>query len=155
MIKNVAKSLSKELKQRMYEVKKERTGWRDLKLSHRHRLWGWDCPAIDLDFLFLEYDKGKPVAIVEYKHENAPPQDAKHPTYQAIINLGNDAGRPVFCTRYSDDFKTWKVIPLNPKAKEFLPNRTVMSEKEWITFLYKIRGYDVPASLFDENGILI
>jgi hypothetical protein len=46
------------------EVKKERSGWRDLELSGRHRRWGWDCPAVDLDFLFLEYDKGKAVALV-------------------------------------------------------------------------------------------
>jgi len=50
----------------MREVRPERTGWRDLELSKRHRQWGWDCPGIDLDFLFLEYDRGKAVAIVEY-----------------------------------------------------------------------------------------
>lgn len=32
------------------QVRKERTEWRDLSLSKRHRRWGWDCPAVDLGF---------------------------------------------------------------------------------------------------------
>ena len=84
----------------MQPVKQERTGWRDLRLSQRHRRWGWDCPAVDLDFLFLEYDRGKAVALVEYKHEQAAPQYASHPTYQAMIDLGNRASVPVFAARY-------------------------------------------------------
>lgn len=139
----------------MLEVKRERTRWRDLRLSKRHRRWGWDCPAVDLDFLFLEYDKGRAVALVEYKHERAAPQYATHPTYQAMIDLGNRAGVPVFACRYNDDFTEWRVVPLNGKAKEFLSERTAMSEIEWVTFLYRLRGYDPPSTLFDLDGVLI
>jgi len=139
----------------MPEVKQERTGWRDLSLSQRHRRWGWDCPAVDLDFLFLEYDKGKAVAIVEYKHERAAPQYASHPTYQAMIDLGTRASVPVFAVRYTDDFNTWKIIPLNDKAKEWLPERKTMTEREWVTLLYHIRGYQPPATLFDGASIKI
>jgi len=39
----------------------------------------------------LEYDKGKAVALIEYKHEQAPTQYVSHPTYQALIDLGNRA----------------------------------------------------------------
>ena len=138
------------------EVKQERTGWRDLALSQRHRKWGWDCPCVDIDFLFLEYDKGKAVALVEYKNEKAPPQFATHPTYQAMIDLATRADIPIFCCRYSSDFTTWKVTWLNKKASELLPQRTVvMTEKEWVVFLYKIRGYDAPDKLFDNDGILL
>nr|MBC8360907.1 hypothetical protein [Candidatus Desulfatibia profunda] len=137
----------------MLKVKNERTGWRDLALSERHRKWGWDCPAIDLDFLFLEYDKGQPVAIVEYKHERAAPQYASHPTYQAMINLGTRAGIPVFCARYKSDFSSWIIISLNNYAHSWLPERTEMTEREWVTFLYKIRGYIPPEGLFE--GALI
>jgi len=132
----------------MREVKKERTGWRDMGLSERHRHWGWDCPAVDLDFLFLEYDKGKAVALVEYKHERAAPQRASHPTYQAMIDLGNRAGVPVFCARYADDFSWWRVTPLNAEAKKWLPERAEMSEREYVTFLYHIRGYELPQKVF-------
>lgn len=137
------------------EVRKERTGWRDLKLSQRHRRWGWDCPAVDLDFLFLEYDKGKAVALVEYKHENAAPQYATHPTYQAMIDLGTRAKVPVFACRYKDDFSAWIIIPLNSFAKIHIKNRTEMTEKQWVRFLYNIRGYELPDNIFDYDGCLI
>ena len=129
-------------------VKAERTGWRDLRLSERHRRWGWDCPAVDLDFLFLEYDKGKAVALVEYKHELALVQHSTHPTYQAMIDLGNRASIPVFGVRYADDFTWWRVTPLNSWAKTFCEEQTTMSEEEWVTFLYHIRGYELPDSVF-------
>jgi len=131
----------------MPDVKQERSGWRDLELSQRHRRWGWDCPAVDLDFLFLEYDRGKAVALVEYKHERAAPQYASHPTYLAMIDLGTRAGIPVFAARYKADFSEWNIVPLNRKALDFLPERKQMTEVEWVTFLYTIRGYVPPADM--------
>jgi hypothetical protein len=131
------------------QVRQERTGWRDLSLSQRHRRWGWDCPAVDLDFLFLEYDKGKAVALVEYKHEAAQPQFAVHPTYQAMIDLGDRADVPVFGVRYAGDFSWWRVVPLNALAKIYVIERTEMTEAQWVQLLYQIRGYDVPQSVLD------
>jgi hypothetical protein len=139
----------------MLEVRSERTGWRDLELSGRHRKWGWDCPAVDLDFLFLEYDKGQPVAIVEYKHENARPQFASHPTYQAMINLGTNAGIPVFAARYKHDFSEWIITPLNDFAKEKLQIKQIMTEREWVTFLYRLRGYEPPDQLFEGSQVVV
>ncbi len=139
----------------MPEVRQERSGWRDLSLSQRHRRWGWDCPAVDLDFLFLEYDRGKAVAIVEYKHEDAPPQYPTHPTYQALIDLGNRAGLPVFAVRYAGDFSWWKVTALNVAAREYVPTQTLMTERAWVTLLYKMRGYDLPESVFEMEQVAI
>ena len=136
-------------------VREERSGWRDLALSRRHRRWGWDCPAVDLDFLFLEYDRGKAVALVEYKHERAAAQWASHPTYQAMIDLGNRASIPVFACRYADDFSAFLVVPLNDVASQFLPSRISMNEREWVSFLYRIRGYTAPQSLLDGLNIEI
>jgi len=134
-------------------VRAERTGWRDLALSQRHRQWGWDCPAVDLDFLFLEYDRGKAVALVEYKHEKAPPQMRIHPTYQAMIDLGDRAGIPVLAARYKADFSLWQITPLNAYAKKWMPQRVTYTEREWVTFLYRMRGYELPARLFDAAEI--
>lgn len=128
----------------MPQVRQERTGWRDESLSQRHRFWGWDCPAVDLDFLFLEYDRGKATALVEYKNEHASPQRASHPTYQALIDLGSRAGIPVFAVRYADDFAWFLVVPLNDTAYMQLPDRAEMSEREYVAFLYRLRGYEVP-----------
>lgn len=135
------------------EVRKERSGWRDQNLSGRHRQWGWNCPAVDLDFLFLEYDKGKAVALVEYKHENAEPQKAAHPTYQALIDLGTRASVPVFACRYADDFSWFKIVPLNEFAKGWLPERQTMNEAEWVSFLYLIRGYKITQDVLDNLSV--
>lgn len=134
-------------------VKEERTGWRDLRLNDEHRKWGWNVPAIDIDQLFLEYDKGKAIALVEYKHEYAKPQWASHPSYRALIDLGNRAGIPVFVARYADDFSWWRVIPLNLHAKKYLDDRAEMSRREYIEFMYYVRGYTVPEDLFDNAEI--
>ena len=127
----------------MPEVRQERTGWRDEGLSQRHRRWGWDCPAVDIDFLMLEYDNGKASALVEYKNEHAKPQYASHPTYQAMINLGDRAGIPVIACRYSDDYSKWRVVPLNTKAREFIPECVEIDEAGWVSLLYRIRGREV------------
>lgn len=138
------------------QVKQERTGWRDLELSLRHKKWGWNLPAVDLDFLLLEYDRGKAIAIVEYKHENATPQIATHPSYQAMIDLGTRAGIPVFACRYKSDFTQWNIVPLNNEAKKWMPNgRTHLTERQWVTFLYKIRGYDLPQELFNYENLVL
>ena len=136
-------------------VRPERTGWRDERISQRHRRWGWDCPGVDLDFVFLEYDRGKAVAIVEYKHECAPPQHKTTPTYQALIDLGNRAGIPVFCARYADDFSWWKITSLNDLSVNLLPCRPEFSEMEWVRFLYRLRGYDPPASFDADEGVVL
>lgn len=139
----------------MPEVREEKTGWRDQRISERHRRWGWDCPALDLDFLMLEYDRGKAVAIVEYKNEHAKPQYRTHPSYQALIDLGNRAGVPVFGVRYTDDWSWWRVTPLNGLAKKWVPKQTPMTEDDWVTTLYRIRGTKVPPALFTDKDVEI
>lgn len=130
------------------EVSKERTGWRDdLRLNDRHRQWGWDCPAVDVDKLFIEYDQAKPVALVEYKHENAEPASSKHASIRALIEVGNRADLPVYGVRYANDFSWFKVVPLNNVAKIFLSERQQMTESEYVAFLYRLRGRTMPANL--------
>jgi hypothetical protein len=135
------------------EVRKEKTGWRDQGISERHRRWGWDCPALDLDFLVLEYDRGKAAALVEFKNEHSAPQFPTHPSYRALIDLGNRAGIPVFGVRYADDWSWWRVTPLNGLAKKHVPKQIRMPEKQWITLLYQIRGTEVPPDLFVDADV--
>ena len=134
----------------MPEVRQERTGWRDMRLSERHRQWGWNCPAVDLDFLFLEYDRGLPTAIVEYKHEQAQAVSLGHPTYHAISVLADRAGVPFIICRYKDDFSLWRVTPANTLAREYMPDgEAYFSEPGWVRFLYRLRGYECPQSILD------
>ena len=134
--------------------REERTGWRDREYSKRHRLYGRDCPALDVDF--LEYDRGKVVALVECKHRHARRQDLSHPTYRALIDLGDRAEVPVLLARHAEDFSWWIVTPLNDLAKNFVPEKTVLTEKGWVTLLYHVRGRELPGRLlFDDGGKLI
>jgi len=86
------------------EVAQERTGWRDQEISARHRMWGYDCPALDLDFLMLEYDQGKAAALVEFKNEKAMPIRMGHPSIRALIGLADAANIPLFLVRYDSHF---------------------------------------------------
>jgi len=127
-------------------VRKERTGWRDERISRKHREWGWDCPAIDIDFLMLEYDLGKAIALVEYKHEKAAPVQFKHPSYRALKDLSDRASIPAFVVRYADDFSWWEATALNSLGEKWLPKPKKMAEKEWVAFLYQLRGQRSPTS---------
>ena len=130
-------------------VKPERSGWRDEKLSRRHRKWGFNCPMVDIDLLALEYDAGRPSAVVEYKHEKAPPQFPSHASYRAIGWLATAASVPFMAVRYSDDLDRFRVVPLNSHAKAYLSGSALMTEREYVGLLYRLRGRDVPNDLFD------
>ena len=125
----------------------ERTGWRDQQISARHRMWGFDCPALDIDFLMLEYDQGKATAIVEFKHENAAPVHLGHPSMRALKGLADAAGIPFWLVRYTDDYSWYFVTPGNDKAREFVSEAVRLSEPQWVELLYRCRGREVPPEL--------
>jgi hypothetical protein len=81
-------------------VRKESTGWRDLSLSRRHREWGIDCPAADIDCL-VEIARGVPVAIIEYKKSNAPIAESVQ-SIRSIEILADRAKVGFFLVRYSN-----------------------------------------------------
>lgn len=130
----------------MSAVKEERTGWRDLGLSQRHRQWGFDCPCVDIDFLALEYDNSKAVALIEYKHERAPfpPDDA---SVRALVDLAERAGIPCFFVHYSDDYSWFDILPRNALASEWVASRRTMDEARWVETLYLMRRRILPAAI--------
>lgn len=129
-------------------VRPERTGWRDLGLSERHRQWGFNCPAVDLDFVLCEYDQGEPYAIVEYKRDTAAPTPLSHPTVRALERLATRAKVPFFFVVYTKDYAVYRVLPVNYFAQQKLQKTTTFSEPEYIEFLYRVRGRTVSAALF-------
>lgn len=137
----------------MDDVRKERSGWRDELISARHRMWGWDVPCVDLDFLLIEYDNHIPRALIEYKNERATTflLDKLPSGIEAIKRLGNTASIPVFVCRYASDFSWMKVGAINKMAVDFLTVRVkLMSEYEYVKFLYSIRGRKMPESVRDK-----
>ena len=134
----------------------ERTGWRDAEVSARHREWGFNCPAVDLDFLMVEYNLGKPVGLIEYKHHcSIMPLNLKHPTYRALSELANCAQLPFLIAKYWKRNWSFRVIPVNDVAQQHYSNPEDMSEREFVQRLYRLRRLvltnAISDNLFDEK----
>ncbi len=131
-------------------VKAERTGWRDNSLSARHRtVWGFDCPAVDLDWWVVEYDSGLPVLVIDYKNWRAPWPPARDMNAKALGALCLPGGRPIpmMFVRYRKDPWEFVVMAGNAWADEHFPrfrSGWVMSERLYVRWLYRARGRDVP-----------
>lgn len=128
----------------MKDWRTERTGWRDAELSRRHGLWGFNCPAVDLDFLMMEYNHGKPCALVEYKHKNARPINPDHATYKALVDLADErkgVALPCFVAIYNPEGWTFSVIPLNARAKEHYArcDGQLLTEQRFVKSLHLLR----------------
>lgn len=124
----------------------ERAGWRDQSLSERHGAWGFNCPAVDIDFLMVEYAGGAPLALVEYKHFQGlrHPIDLTHPSYRAIRALAWASKIPFIVAYYHPECWAFMVIPANALATRFFPvakRETWISERVYVSKLYRIRAY--------------
>lgn len=121
-------------------------------------MWGCNCPAVDLDFLLVEYNIGKPVALVEYKHIGAWVPDIKHATYRALADLADGyrlEGLPFLITFYSNEDWWFRVHPINQMARKHFSDGQILTEREYVTTLYRIRAFkvkdDVLAKLSDRK----
>ena len=135
----------------MGEVSRERTGWRDKGISERHRMWGVECQATDIDFLLLEYysnyDIVRPAAFIEYKNAHAQERNSNGVQYKAICAVSNSANLPFFIVVYTSDFKNYRVIPMNKWARVCLDNERTMTEADYVSFLYRLRRLNVPPNI--------
>jgi hypothetical protein len=122
----------------------------DRELSDRHREWGHDCPAVDLDFLLCEYNHGAPVAIVDYKHSAADLSRTNQRTYETLGRLYDEHGQqiPFFIARYWPDTWAFKVHPENDAAHAWMQRVLSeaatttwvdMTEQEYVSALYWLR----------------
>ena len=133
----------------------ERHGKRDNTISEKHRRWGYNVPAVDIDFLLIEYDRAKAQAVIEYRHANG--HIRQDTSIKAITDLANRAGLPFFIVQYryaTDDGTLWKeatidtpaffrITTCNKRAEELwftLDVDTWLTEDEYVVWLHKIRG---------------
>lgn len=131
-----------------YPVIQERTSYRDLSFLRRHRDWGWNCPGEDIDF--IEYDHKLAVALVEYKMRynlqtcNTPKESDKgYSNLVALIDLGNKASLPVFLVFYKHKWN-FRISPLNHYATTKQPPEGILSELQFVQFLYQLRSRELP-----------
>ena len=131
-------------------TRQERTGWRDDAISKRHRRWGFDCPAVDLDFVAVEYNHGKPVAIIEYKHHRARMPALDHPTIRALADLASgyrDSPLPFAIVKYWRTPWAFEVRPVNNAAARYFRDPERLTEYEYVQRLYLMRRATITQEL--------
>lgn len=141
-------------------VRQERSGWRDQEISARHRVWGFDCPGVDLDFVVAEFNNGKPIGIVEYKRHTAKQPDLEHPAMRCLERLAQwhckpvgDSGEvehdplPFIIAFYWPDIWAFRVVPANTVANQYFMHHEILSELEWVRRIYAIRGLQLPSDV--------
>lgn len=131
-------------------TRQERTGWRDESISNRHRQWGFNCPAVDLDFLVVEYNFGKPVALIEYKNYRARKPALDHATYRALSALADgytENPLPFIVAFYWPDIWAFKITPVNQSAKLSFADGEMLTEYDFVRRLYRLRRLTIAAEL--------
>lgn len=148
------------------QVRQERTNWRDSTLNDVHYLENLHLPLKDLGFLVLEYDHGKPIALINYEKYEKPISSDYTKSIKVIQNLGNSLTPkiPVFDVRYSyvkdlDIIDKFKITPINDIAKTkiaHIEDYVILTEEDFIYFLYSLRnsfekGMFIAAKLKEKN----
>lgn len=135
----------------------ERHGKRDEILSAKHRRWGYNVPATDIDHILCEYDRAIPVALIEHRHINGSIRNDSN--MSCLRTLANMASLPFFIVQYyyaDDDGSIWcdqnrtidtpaffRIITGNDRAEKLWFTQevdTFMNEEEYKAFLHEIRG---------------
>lgn len=122
--------------------------------SDRHRLYGFNVPALDLDFPMIEYDRGMPVALIEAKHRNAALK-LWHPSFKAMKVLADNSKIPFFITVYAPEHCAYYVISMNDCARQvpWCDKPRWFNERNYVKLLYWLRKKSCPAEILDQlNG---
>ena len=127
-------------------MNEEQLGWRDARISQRHRLWGI-CPATDLDFPLLEYSNSRAVALIEYKHRSFR-ADLDHPSLLALGTLASNSRIPAWVAEYDPEDWSVKLHELNGEARDYMEAHPHtfrrLSEEQFVEVLHDLRGVRVP-----------
>jgi hypothetical protein len=132
--------------------KEEQSGWRDEAFSRRHRQYGHNVPMLDIDFLCVEYNHFRPVAIIDYKYviTALPPFFAGEvpPTLWPIMHLANASNIPAAVVQYwpGHGFAMRAQAINGPAAKWLVGDERGIgetrsfTETEYVAALYALRG---------------
>ena len=132
-----------------HEVTAERTGSRHSELSARHREWGVECPATDIDCI-VEIARGKPAAIIEYKRSNADLEQSLQ-SWRALWILADKAKLPFWVVVWDNGGGRWtfRIARANETGirliREHLPfagDAPLLNERDFVRFLHLVRGRD-------------
>ncbi len=147
-------------------ISREKTRKRNLQYNIRHHYYGASLRMYDIDSVEVDPVTDMPVGLIETKYGIIGEVDLGTAQFKLLCNMAVPFNIPVICLVYypldendkmvdADDpglavHMQFCVIPVNDKAKTLLPDpagRKRMTELEWVTFLYGLRGLSVPSHL--------
>ena len=124
-------------------VKPRFTDFGDGAISDWHRSLGDEMPAVDLDKVLIEYDRGRPKAVIDYKHVNSKNVDWVSPSFSAMRELcsARTYEIPLMVVRFDDRLTEFAVQPVNLTASAILSGnpRRKMTEQQYKIFLETVR----------------
>ena len=134
-----------QVKPRLYDYE---ASW----YSDRHRLYGYNAPALDIDFFMIEYDHGLPAALIEAKHINAKNVRLDHPSFKAMKILADNSSIPFFITYYDPDTCCYFVVSMNDHARAvpLCSQPRWFTETNYVKMLYWLRKKNAPAEILDK-----
>lgn len=122
------------------------TGWRDGLLAVRHAHWGHDFPVAGMKFPTIEYDRGKPVAVISYQRrgDGLPTGHDAVAAHDAFAHLFRPDGLPLpsFTALYDTRNWAYRLFAHNDTARSLFEGThwTSMTEVQFADLLYRLRG---------------
>ena len=113
-------------------------------MQKRHRKYGYNAPACDIDC--IQYDRGRPVAVIEWKHWKARLPNLDHPTARVKQTVASALEVPLFYQRVWPD-QHWEcfVTPVGALAEQYIePGGVLITERDWVELLYAVRSRPYP-----------
>lgn len=127
------------------------SGWRDARLPLVHSAWDIPLPAAGMTLPMVEYDKGEPVAMVNYLRRDQPLPGAgtgAGSAYYAFSSLHRWTGEelPFFTVLYDPRNWAMKLFGHNDSARELIGVNGWLpcTEEHFVRLLYRLRGRKLP-----------
>lgn len=114
----------------------ERSGWRDRALLNWHCVNNVHCRAAGVQLLMLEYNRGLPVMVIEYRRYEDGVPNTDHPIYRAIAAI---AGALPFFIAYYDRGWGFCLTPLNRSARAMAAPE-LLTERDYVAWMHRVRG---------------
>lgn len=139
----------------------ERSGWRDEKLSRRHRTWGRDIAVTNLDFIaspetmideetnsvFAEIWYRRPVLITDYKSMKPTAVDWDTAALGCLQFMANQCKCAITVVFYSPNYWWFYVVPGNEIADRLYKGGGYLTEFQYVLSLYQLRGIAMPSHI--------
>lgn len=124
----------------MQRVRSERTNWRDSNLERVHNQYGYELPCDNVEFLMAEYDMSTPVAAIDFRLKGRLTSGHSDAVLKLCSNRKTEI--PYFINEYeinNNIMSNIVCIPCNDSADSIVDKNQILTEKEFVKMLYRIR----------------